>query len=349
VKIAVFRVCGVGDAVQLTPLLQQIRHDFPEAEIFFFVNQSVAPLFAGCPYVTDTISLPEAWVGTEAERFGLWNAWGEVARRGPFDYLFFFDPRIRRGLGSFRVKAARKTGLLKSAYRWLSLYTDPIYYDLDPQMDGRKIHASAIYLNAWTRTTGRADGGYGYNLRYLTAQPFSFPADIPERYVVFAPGAGNPLSPGRIKRWPIDHWLALEALLIEMGHEVVWLGSHLDAAEIPIPASPRNLMGKMSLLEAVGIISRGMGLVANDSGLFHVALGLGKKTVGFYGPTGVEHVGPFRTDLALVYTHQLPCVPCWKGICDWQDPALAQEKRPYCLSLVRPEKIAKEILAFIEP
>jgi ADP-heptose:LPS heptosyltransferase len=348
VKIAIFRACGVGDAVQLTPLFQQIRRDFPAAEVHFFLNDSVAPLLVGCPFLDRVESLPDSWLGTRAERVGLWKAWGQVSRRGPYDLLLFLDPRIFRALGSLRVKAERKIGFLKSSYRWLSLYTDPIYYDLDAQMHGRCRHMSEVYLQVWSQTMGRPDAGFGYNLRFLAKQPVLLPATLPDKYLVFAPGAGNAISIIRTKRWPVGHWLTLEHLLQEKGWHVVWLGSRLDAAEIPVPESPWNLMGKLDLRQAASVVSESRGVIANDSGLFHVALALGKKTVGFYGPTDPKHVGPFRAEQVRVLTHSLPCVPCWKDVCDWEDPALEKEERPYCLSQIRPEQAAVEILSLME-
>jgi ADP-heptose:LPS heptosyltransferase len=347
VKIAIFRACGVGDAVQLTPLFQQIRHDFPKAEIQFFLNESVAPLLSGCPFLDRVEALPDSWLGIQEERLGLWRAWGEVSRSGPFDLMLFLDPRIFRALGSLRVKAERKIGFLKSSYRWLPLYTDPIYYDLDAEMVGRRKHMSEVYLRVWSRTMGRPDAGYGYNLLFLAKQPVPLPVALPEKYLVLAPGAGNALSVIRTKRWPVNHWLALEQLLREKGWSVAWLGSQLDVAEIPVPESPWNLMGKLNLRQAAHVVSESMGVVANDSGLFHVSLALGKKTVGFYGPTDPAHVGPFRAEHVRVLNHSLPCVPCWKDFCDWQDPLLEKEERPYCLSLIRPERALAEILSLV--
>jgi ADP-heptose:LPS heptosyltransferase len=347
VKIAIIRACGVGDAVQLTPLFQQIRHDFPGAEIHFFLNESVAPLLNGCPFLDQVVALPDALLGIDAERLGLWKAWGRVAGCGPFDLMFFLDPRIRRALGSLRVRAERKIGFLKFTHRLLPLYTHPIYYDQDAQMMQRTCHMSDVYLQVWSQTMGKADVGYGYNLRFLEKQSVPLPLSLPGKYLVLAPGAGNALKVIRTKRWPVGHWLILEHLLREKDWSIVWLGSGLDAAEISLPESPWNLMGKLDLLQAARVVSESMGVVANDSGLFHVSLALGKKTVGFYGPTDPLHVGPFRTENAHVLTHQLPCVPCWKDFCGWQDPALEKEQRPYCLSLIGPERAAEEILDFV--
>jgi heptosyltransferase-2 len=75
-----------------------------------------------------------------------------------------------------------------------------------------------------------------------------------------------------------------------------------------------NLAGQTQLDEAIALIARADAVVANDSGLLHIASGLNRPALGLYGPTDPDHAPPF-SDLAAALSLRLPCAPCRQREC----------------------------------
>jgi heptosyltransferase-2 len=158
--------------------------------------------------------------------------------------------------------------------------------------------------------------------------------------VVFAPGAEF----GAAKRWPARHFAALAQALMAQhpGAQVGLLGSPKDKAAcdeiiaITGAASMFNLAGVTRLDEAIAVIAGAAAVVANDSGLLHIASALNRPVIGLYGPTDPDHAPPF-SDLARAMSLRLDCAPCRQRECPlghhncmekMESPMVWQELRP---------------------
>lgn len=109
----------------------------------------------------------------------------------------------------------------------------------------------------------------------------------PPRIACLAPGA----SSNPAKRWPPSRFAELgEALARDHGFEPVVLGRRAEftlGREVArrCGADVANLAGIVPLGPAVHVIRRAALLVANDSGLLHLASYVGTPSVGVFGPT----------------------------------------------------------------
>jgi heptosyltransferase-2 len=136
--------------------------------------------------------------------------------------------------------------------------------------------------------------------------------------VLFAPGAEF----GAAKRWPARHFAALAQAVFERDPhaQIGLLGSPKDKAAcdeivaITGPAGMFNLAGVTRLDEAVALIAAAAAVVANDSGLLHIASALNRPVVALYGPTDPDHAPPF-SDMARAMSLRLACAPCKQREC----------------------------------
>jgi heptosyltransferase-2 len=140
-------------------------------------------------------------------------------------------------------------------------------------------------------------------------------------YFVFAPGAEY----GPAKRWPAIHYAELAKLL---DVPAVLLGSAKEAPlceEIAQEAGSDqclNLAGKTSLPDAFALIAAARAVVSNDSGLMHVAAGLGVPQVALFGSSSPEHTPPLNERAQVIwlrndraYDPPLDCAPCFERDC----------------------------------
>jgi heptosyltransferase II len=131
--------------------------------------------------------------------------------------------------------------------------------------------------------------------------------------VALAPGAVGPS-----KRWPSAAYAALTRRLTADGFAVWVLGGPNEralATEIAGDTGARDLTGP-DLRDAILALASAAVAISNDSGLLHVAAGLGKPTIGIFGPTSPWHWAPLNPLAAVVETKsELPCRPCHKPVC----------------------------------
>jgi len=127
--------------------------------------------------------------------------------------------------------------------------------------------------------------------------------------VVLAPGCKTGIMAA--KRWPGFVRLA------ERLAAVAVVGTPDDLASFGgsaarFPPHCRVLAGALSLRETAELMAGARVVVANDSGLAHVAAAVGAPTLMLFGPTSHEVLGPLPPN-ARVLRAGLPCEPCWHG------------------------------------
>ena len=123
-----------------------------------------------------------------------------------------------------------------------------------------------------------------------------------ENLVILQPGSG-----GLHKCWHLDNFLAIAEQLGSKGFEVIFL---LGPAELDrfsrariedISSVTTKCLTDLSLTQVLGLLSCVDVFVGNDSGITHLAAGLGVRTVAVFGPTDAalyRPIGPAVTVLA---------------------------------------------------
>jgi heptosyltransferase-2 len=128
--------------------------------------------------------------------------------------------------------------------------------------------------------------------------------------VAMAPGATH-----ATKRWPVQHWIKLVRQIANTGADVVALGGPGDSAmgaEIAARGGTHvaSAAGDLSLQETGALLKRAAALICGDTGVMHMATGLGTPVVAMFGPT-VRQFGFFPYNAhASVVERNLECRPC---------------------------------------
>ncbi|HEX9062768.1 MAG TPA: glycosyltransferase family 9 protein, partial [Clostridia bacterium] len=114
------------------------------------------------------------------------------------------------------------------------------------------------------------------------------------------------------KRWEDDKFVALADRLSQKGFAVVVLGmaNEKQIGEKMIAGRcGLSLAGKTSLLETAAVILQSKMLISGDTGVLHIAAGLGVPTVSLFGPSNIEKWAP-KGEQHVVLSRHLPCSPC---------------------------------------
>lgn len=156
-----------------------------------------------------------------------------------------------------------------------------------------------------------------------------------KKYGLRADGRAIALCPGAqfgpAKQWPAEHFATLAQKCIENGYQVWLLGGPADQeicarisglCEPQSPTQMIDLSGKTDLLLAVDLLAAAGAVVANDSGLMHIACAVDTPVVAVYGSTSPGFTPPLH-DLAQTISlvsldegaNRLACQPCFQRTC----------------------------------
>ncbi len=301
----------IGDAVMAQPLLQRLKALHPGRPIDVLAPPSVSPVWRAMAEVDSVLETPFRHGALQLKQ--RWQYARELRRRGYAD-AYVLPNTLKYALIPWLAGISRRVG-----YKGESRYglINVMHHDDTPPRPmvafyGALAAAPSSSLQPALKPRMQVSGA----AMAAAASKAGVAAD--QSLVVFAPGAEF----GAAKRWPASHFAALarEIVAAHPGVRIAMLGSPKDRQagdEVLALASLDNLVnlaGATKLDEAIALIARADAVVANDSGLLHIASALNRPVVALYGPTDPDHAPPF-SDLAASLSLRLECSPCKQREC----------------------------------
>jgi ADP-heptose:LPS heptosyltransferase len=115
-----------------------------------------------------------------------------------------------------------------------------------------------------------------------------------------------------------------------------------DGTPMRFPAHVRSLVDQLCLLELAGVLASSGAVVANDSGIGHIAAALGVQTVLIFGPTPDRALGRLPSNTRVVRTGGC-CEPCW-----FNRRFAACDGRITCLRELSADQVASQLCVHTE-
>jgi len=162
----------------------------------------------------------------------------------------------------------------------------------------------------------------------------------PERVICIAPGAQF----GAAKCYPAEGFQQVVHALAEAGFQPLILGMPEDQAVGDrildgITTPHWNAAGETRLNEALQLIAAARLMLCNDSGLMHVAAGLGIPTVTPFGATDPARTSPSGAHVDILY-QPASCSPCLQREC-------TVEGHP-CMANITPAMLIDHCLSMLQ-
>lgn len=322
--LALLRLSALGDVLRVLPAWMNLREAFPEARIQAVIEDRHAHLLAPFPGF-------EPVVVRRRDLSNPLSAWREAGR-------------VATALEGAEASLDFH-GILKSALipwragireRWGDGVTKEGAHRLQTAGPGFRHQDRYRQALDLAEAFGRSRGleGLGRFRPVLREAPLPDPGPIWEAdgrpRLVLVPGASRA---GRIKRWPLAHWLTLVRAL-EGRWQMRWsLGP--DEADLRtwlpresgVPAMPP--MGWWELSAAVRQADR---VLTPDTGLLHLAVLCGVPVTALYGPSDPV-VSGLPPGTGEVLRLDLPCAPCRERAC----------QRRQCMEELRPQQVLEAL------
>src|SRR6266702_6566921 len=280
--VLLVRFSSIGDILLTTPLVRARARRHPEAKLVYVTKRAMAPLVADNPHVAEVVTLePDEPVRHLARR---------LRACGPTHGLDLH--------GNLRSATLRLLVRCRwSGYRKRKL-ARTLLISVGVDVYGRRVPVPERYFEAARALDVRPDGGPP---QFFLSQGAR---DRVARWLAEKGLAGAPLAalaPGAThatKRWPLAHWIALAQRLRGAGHRPIVLGGPDDrgiALQLATGGAAESAVGECSLKETGALLAGARVLVSGDTGVMHMATGVGTPVVALFGPT-VEHFGffPYR-------------------------------------------------------
>jgi lipopolysaccharide heptosyltransferase II len=311
-KTLIIRFSSVGDIVLSSLLVRVLRKGFPQAQVDYLVRSRYAELLQNNPFLTTIIKFPEGGTFRDLRRLR------HRIRTGGYDLIVDIHDSLRSRYLCFGLHPVVRIKKRKIARFALIAFKRDLYAHF-----GGAPGIAQRYVETVHRF-GIADDGGGTELHLSPGAPDKAATVIREAGVS---GTGviigiSPSARHNTKMWPRERYAEMALALIQTRlARILLFGSTEDAAccgEIRdriLKANPlaivADLTGRLSLMETAAAMDACAVVVANDSGLMHIAAARKRKIVAIFGPT-VRQFGFFPPPETSVVVERsgLPCRPC---------------------------------------
>jgi heptosyltransferase-2 len=294
-NLLVIRLSSFGDIVLAEPLTRALKHHWPDGQIWFVADRR----FTAIPNMFGAVDKVVAY-----ERAGDHHNLREELGGIEFDLAVDLQNslrsrRITAGLRIERLARFRRQRLR----RLLCVYAPWLW-------KGALKHTTEAYAETVARLgidtadllpSMRPPPGRLAQLREQFGR---------ERLVGICPGGSS-----EHKRWPEARFAELVGLLASSGRGVVLMGAEGDRAVVEavrdrLDGVHADLFVGDDIDAIASILALCEVVVANDSGLMHLAGAVGAKVVALFGPTSALLGFAPKARRSVIVTRNLPCSPC---------------------------------------
>ncbi len=294
-KILLVKLSSLGDVIQTMPVVHDLLHAMPHAQIDWVVEEAFAPLVQRVAGLHRVLPIAERrWrksrlaSGTRQERL----AFAERLQAVEYDAVIDFQGLVKSALvarqarlspAGFSVTYAN--GSDACSYEW------PVRFMLDRTVPmPQRIHAVARYR-------ALAAGALGYTV--IGAPNYQWLSLLPSRQTPVARGTVV-LAHGTTRadnEWPEADWTLLGQRLIAAGFNIAL--PHNGGPELLLAERLAQALGEhadiwpaMGLAQVLDCMSSSVGVVGVDSGLSHLAVALNLPHVQLFSQPRAWRAGP---------------------------------------------------------
>ena len=307
-NILIVKIGAIGDVAMATSLLPAIRRLHPGVPVTWIVGRQAAPVLEAVDAEVELVRVDDRALlaGT------LWQRMRELARlaawfrfrRFSLAVVPYFDKRYLALLAGVRVREVRafwqKRGMAPGRHRCVN----------GIRLLSRDDGGSADF-------PGRAspEEPYGDMPEFPPLRPDLVHSGAVPHVLLVPGGARNILADDALRRWPLEHYAALAAMLLDAGFSVGLIGGPGDewTREAFTGLEVTDCIGRLDLKESLALLAKTKLLVTHDTGPLHL-MGLARgKIVALMGPTAPYEFVPLRNAVVLRAPGYLPCRPCYDG------------------------------------
>lgn len=339
-RVLIVKISSMGDLIHALPALSDAVRVFPEIRFDWAVEKGFSAVPLWHSHVDRVI--------TSSHRIWKRNLWQTNTRKEittflrdlrsqKYDLIIDAQSSIKSAVVTSLAKGPR-CGMDKDSVReWGAhlVYQKKIHV---PRQQHAMLRLRQLFAGAFGYDCPTDAPNFGLDSERLPQLSF----DLPKRYLIFVHHAS-----WASKCWPEMHWHSLIKLAEQAGYTVLlpWGSANEKNRAERLAFNHENAMvlPTMTLSELARLFLTADGAVCCDTGLGHLSNALAIPTVTLYGPTDPYLLGiTGKNQIHLQSTNN--CVLCYKRKCSLQE---IEEKKPVCLTEIRPETVWERLISVI--
>lgn len=301
-KILIIKPQAIGDVLLSTPVIENLRHNFPEAHISFLVRSYCADVLKGNPFLDRILSFNINPASGDSSLCLIKNI-----HMQKYDLIIDLFGNPRTAIIVFNSDAKYRVGY---RFKWRALA-----YNIKVKSRGGEVHNIEFNLDSL-----RALG-----LEIVTVKPALYLNAIHKEYAEdFFMRNGlndskvigiNPSGTWPTKVWPEAKFAELGRKLSSANNKILLFWGYGE--EKSLAERIRNNIGENSILipetdiSYMGALAKKCRLfITNDTGPMHIAWVLGVNVAAIFGPTNPALQGPLNNNSLIIRNEELSCLGC---------------------------------------
>jgi len=298
-KILVIKLRAIGDVLLSTPVIKNLKENFPKADIDFLSEPQSEGILKGNPYLNNVIIFGRREKGYLKFLYSLKD------RKYDLVIDLFCNPRSAQM--AFATRSKYRVGysfrLRRYAYNVLLESRSSEVHNVDFNLDAlRALGLKIIQKNPVLKISPVEDD--------YAREVFKKYFNDNDKVVGINAGGG-----WEAKLWGLQKFAELADRLIEECNKkiIIFWGPGQEEIYANIQKMMRYkpvIAPQTSLREMAALQKRCEFIISNDSGPMHISASVGVPTLGIFGPTNPKLQGPFGDNCATIVKEGLNCLGC---------------------------------------
>jgi heptosyltransferase-2 len=296
-KILIIQTAFIGDVILATPLIGNLKTQFPDAKIDFLVKNGNQSLLRNDP------NLNEILVFDKKKKVASLLELLIKIRAKKYDIVINLHRFASSGILTFLSGAKQKLGFKKNPFSFA--YTQSFPHEIGN--GNHEVDRNLELIKHLTSSLNRQPKLYPSIEDFEAVKTYQI-----ENYYCLAPA-----SVWFTKQAPKEIWLKLIAKLTVENSTIYLLGGPDDRGlceEIKAKTNSEkviNLAGKLSLMQSAALMKNARRNFVNDSGPLHLASAINAPVTAFFCSTSpLFGFGPLSDDSEIIEVENLACRPC---------------------------------------
>lgn len=303
-KIAIRSPNWIGDGIMSIPAIRALKHAMPEAEIHLVCKKYLADIYLHLPEIHEIqpVEGRKSFFFSNARTLKDHSYDQGILFTNSFSSALLFKLAGIPDIAGYNMDGRRF--LLDRKYSPHGHHRHHyLYYlrlaELILERELSPVVPKIIFISKEEEEWGK---------KWYLEQGISYE----NQAIAFAPSAAY----GTAKCWLPERFSELirrmaeivpKAPILLFGSEAERLKNDAIGRDAEVPVF--NLAGRLSLRQSLILLSNSRLVIANDSGIMHLAAALSRPLIALFGPTNPQKTSPLSSRHRLLY-HPQECAPC---------------------------------------